>query len=202
MRKLKEILSNPTKETKLDEISSKALGSYIKKAADDVSYNSFKAAGNPKDLKDGKTSDKKTPIEHDTKSFKRQKGIEKAAGKLVKRAVKEDVDMDEDEWKESTTFEPEADANMNGTSQKGKITVSLAQLVRRFGHPHSRENDDGTFYNFEGDNGDPVCLYSSYKLDLHNDEEYNQAFPWSICARDFSTYVNFANWLRKLIPAK
>jgi len=74
----------------LDELSKATLGSYVKKATDDVSHDSFMA---------GSLSATKKPgsLKFDKKSFKRQTGISKAVDKLTK----EDLDnMSEDEINE------------------------------------------------------------------------------------------------------
>jgi hypothetical protein len=63
----------------LNEISKKTLSSYIKKAVDDVSYNSFTAGEmSPRNPARPKV---------DKKAFKRQAGIEKAVDKLTKESV-------------------------------------------------------------------------------------------------------------------
>lgn len=56
------------------ELSKKTLGSYVKKAANDVSYHSFSAGG---------AKDKSASLSHDKKAFQRQSGIEKATDKLT-----------------------------------------------------------------------------------------------------------------------
>lgn len=69
----------------LDELSKKTLGRYIKKATDDVSYNSFEAGGmNPSD---------KDRIVYDKKAFKRQSGIGKATDRLTKEQVITSLDQ-------------------------------------------------------------------------------------------------------------
>jgi hypothetical protein len=63
----------------LNEVSKKTLSSYIKKAVDDVSYNSFTAGEmSPRNPARPKV---------DKKAFKRQAGIEKAVDKLTKESV-------------------------------------------------------------------------------------------------------------------
>ena len=66
----------------VDELSKKTLGSYVKKAADDVSYHSF-MAGDLSRKKD------KESLSADKKSFSRQKGIEKAVDKMTKEEVEQ-----------------------------------------------------------------------------------------------------------------
>ena len=81
-------------ESVLTELSKKTLSSYIKKATDDVSYNSFAAgehfANNVKDGKFvGSREDGKEQLGHDKKAMKRQKGVNKAADKLAEEEVSE-----------------------------------------------------------------------------------------------------------------
>ena len=64
-------------EEPLDELSKTTLGSYIKKATNDVSYHSFAAGDEQKGR--GKNS-----LKHDQKSMQRQAGVEKATDKIVK----------------------------------------------------------------------------------------------------------------------
>lgn len=60
----------------IDELNKATLGSYIKKATDDVSYHSFSAGSmSEKDPERSKV---------DAKAFKRQKGVEKATDRLTK----------------------------------------------------------------------------------------------------------------------
>ena len=61
----------------LNELSKKTLGSYIKKATNDVSYHSFAAGDEQKGR--GKNS-----LKHDQKAMQRQTGVEKATDKIVK----------------------------------------------------------------------------------------------------------------------
>jgi len=61
----------------LNELSKKTLGSYIKKATNDVSYHSFAAGDEQKGR--GKNS-----LQHDQKAMQRQTGVEKATDKIVK----------------------------------------------------------------------------------------------------------------------
>ena len=64
-------------EEPINELSKKTLGSYIKKATNDVSYHSFSAGDQMKGR--GPNSEK-----HDAKAFSRQKGVEKATDRLMK----------------------------------------------------------------------------------------------------------------------
>ncbi len=105
MRKLKEILQDVNETSKLDEVSSKTLGSYVKKATDDVSYNSFMAGDKAtrtslgKEDKNGEDS-----LSHDKKAIKRQRGIEKATDKLVKKTVKESEETQLNEERATSVF--------------------------------------------------------------------------------------------------
>jgi hypothetical protein len=62
----------------INELSKKTLGSYIKKASDDVSYHSFNAG------QQSTAGNKKDSLESDKTSFKRLAGVKKAAQKLAK----------------------------------------------------------------------------------------------------------------------
>jgi hypothetical protein len=70
-------------EEAIVELSKKTLGSYVKKAADEVSFHSFTA---------GSESPKKSALKHDVKAFKRQDGIGKAVNKLTKEEVIDEED--------------------------------------------------------------------------------------------------------------
>jgi hypothetical protein len=61
-------------EIELDELSKKTLGSYVQRAADDMAGNAY-AVG---------AKDPQKPTAGFGKSFKRQKGIAKAVGRLTK----------------------------------------------------------------------------------------------------------------------
>lgn len=66
-------------EDQLDELSRKTLGSYIKKAADDSSYNSFVAGAEL-----GNRGNSNLRLASDRKAMKRLAGVNKAADKLAK----------------------------------------------------------------------------------------------------------------------
>jgi len=63
----------------VDELSKKTLGSYVKKATDDVSVNSYIAG----------SLMKPKALPYDKKAFSRQKGIEKAVDKMTKEDVEQ-----------------------------------------------------------------------------------------------------------------
>lgn len=75
-----QAVSKLTKEEPINELSKKTLGSYVKKATDDVSFHSF-MAGVPRQKPENS-------LAHDSKSFKRKAGIEKAVDKLTETTKK------------------------------------------------------------------------------------------------------------------
>lgn len=105
----------------LDELTKKTLGNYIKKASDDQGQHELHVGLNwNKDVND--PSRAKTIGHHGRKSIMRSQGIERAVDKLTK----EDVDMNEGEWKKN------ADGSMTrhspgegkgGNYDKGKVTI-------------------------------------------------------------------------------
>lgn len=70
-------------EEPINELSKKTLGSYVKKASDDVSYHSFTAGG-------AAGKEKAKSLQHDKKAFSRQQGIEKAVDRMTKEELDEE----------------------------------------------------------------------------------------------------------------
>lgn len=101
------VTSQRMNEQQLDEISKKTLGSYIKKAAAEVSRHSYDTA---KEMTLGLTNHSKYDRSkskehldkadlHADKSGKRQKGIHKAIDKLTKESTKLDEEVSFDDYK-------------------------------------------------------------------------------------------------------
>lgn len=96
----------------LDEISKKTLASYIKKAVDDVSYNSFIAGDESARSIFIKDRSHARSMEADKKSMKRQRGVEKALDKLTKENEETKViplDVEQGDLEKQTEMKPETE---------------------------------------------------------------------------------------------
>jgi hypothetical protein len=73
----------------IDELSKKTLGSYAKKATDDVSFNSFISGSSSQSNDKNHQNDS---LVYDRKAMKRQKGVTKAIDKLTKEETVDEED--------------------------------------------------------------------------------------------------------------
>lgn len=111
----------------IDEISKKTLGSYVKKAADDLAFKAYDA-GSASDRDKGKTNY--------SKAVQRLRGIKKASDKLTK----EELELDE-----ARRGRPRKDGSKpEGDEEGGRehIVMQLRKVVNLRGQKHVEFNDD------------------------------------------------------------
>jgi hypothetical protein len=115
----KENIRMHKEEVELDEVSKKTLGSYVKKAADDLAFKAYDA-GSASDRDKGKTNY--------SKAVKRLRGIKKASDKLTK----EEVELDEARRGRPRKGEGEDQESSNIIMQLRKVISLRGQAPVRF----------------------------------------------------------------------